>query len=179
MKKIPELAMKNARRFLEWVSPSTRLFAFLLGLVFVFSLGSWAIFDRNTSYILYFPTLSGTALQGETRYMTRRSAVEARAQELVSEFLLGPANPGLLPALPSGTSLNGVLYRKGTLYIDLDEQAALLPESDLRLALGALDRTVRVGMHQVRHVVLTIGGIQPWAEAIVPSSTATARKTVK
>ena len=179
MKKFPELAVTNLRRFLEWVSPTTRLFAFLLTLVFVVSLGSWAIFDKNTSYILYFPTMGGSTLKGETRYMQRRSAVEARAQELVSEFLLGPANPNLVPALPSGTALNGVLYRKGTLYIDIDEQAALLPENDLRLALGALDRTIRVGMHQVRHVVLKVGGFQPWTESIVPPTAPTARKTVK
>ena len=168
MKRIPELALRRARQFLVWVSPPTRFFAFFLLVTFLVSLGSWALWDRNSGYIFYFPAPGGKSLQGEMRYIPRRAGAEARAAGLVSEFLLGPANPALAPAFPPGTTLDGLLFRKGTLFVDIGRDAALLPEGDLRLALVGLERTVRLGMHQVRHVVLTIGGIQPWTEDLAP-----------
>jgi len=175
MKNIPERALGRLRQFFVWVSPPTRLFAFLLVLAFLVSLGSWAIFDKNSGYLLYFPNAGGKSLQGELRYMPRRSGTEEKARGLVAEFLLGPANPNLLPAVPSGTALNGLLYRKGTLFVDIGEEAALIPGSDLRLALKALERTLRLGLHQVRHVVITIGGFQPWDEGLAQAMP-TARK---
>jgi len=162
MKNIFSLALRRFGDFVAWVSPLDRLFAFLLGLVFVVSLASWALAVRETGYVLYFPSAHGGALRGESRDMPRRTGVEAKARELVAEFLLGPANPGLLPAFPAGTPLNAVLFRKGVLFVDIGPEAALLPEDDLKLAIRALQRTIGLGIHQARKVVITIGGLEPW-----------------
>ena len=176
MKNILKLAASRVGVFVAWVSPPRRLFAFVLGVAFVVSIGAWVVFDKETSYILYFPTTQGTALRGEIRDISRRSGTEARARELVAEFLLGPANPALVPAFPAGTSLDGLLYRKGTLYVDIGQDAALLPEADLKLAIAALKRTVGLGIHQAKRVVVTIGGIQPWAEGLVSGPLPGAKK---
>lgn len=175
MKNIFATALRGIRGFLVWVSPPTRLFAFLLGLALLLAVASWGIFEKETGYIVYFPGPGGTTLHGEERRMPRRMGAEANARELVMEFLLGPASPNLSPAFPIGTPLEGIMFRKGTLYIDLGEDAALLAEPQLRLAISALDRTIRLGIHQARRVVVTIGGIQPWTQGLVAAA-ATSKK---
>ena len=176
MRNIFELALRRARGFIAWVSPRNRLFVFFLAIIFVVSLAAWAIFDGQTGYVLYFPTADGSSLRGEIRNLPRRSGTEARTQTLVSEFLLGPANPALEPAFPTGTPLEAVIYRKGTLFVDLGEEAALLPEDRLKLAIRALDRSIHLGLHQPRRIVVTIGGNVPWDQGPVPRPQAPAKK---
>ncbi|HUX36439.1 MAG TPA: GerMN domain-containing protein [Rectinemataceae bacterium] len=176
MRNIFELALRRARGFISWVSPRNRLFAFFLAIVFLLSLAAWAIFDGETGYVLYFPTANGAALRGEMRNLPRESGTEARTQALVSEFLLGPANPELEPAFPTGTSLRAVIYRKGTLFVDIGEEAALLPEDRLKLAIRALDRSIHLGLHQPRRIVVTIGGFVPWDEGSLLRMQAPAKK---
>jgi hypothetical protein len=159
------------RAFVVWVSPTHRFLASLLVLVFVVSVLSWAIFDVRSTYILFFPTVTRGNLRGEARDLPRRFGAEGRAELLASEFLLGPRDPGLVPALPAGTTLAAVLLRKGTLYVDLGEEAALPPRPDIERALDALDKTLRQGIPPARRIVLTIGGQEPWKEGL-PSPTA-------
>jgi len=45
----------------------------------------------------------------------------------VAEALLGPVSPGSLPLFPGETRLLSLLYRDGTVYADLSEEAVLPP----------------------------------------------------
>jgi len=147
-----------ARAFAVWIAPPHRFVASLLGLVFAISLISWAIWDGQTRFVLYFPAMSGHVLRGETRELPRRGNAETRAELLVSEFLLGPRDPSLVPAFPAGSTLESLILRKGRLYVDLGEDAALVPEADLERGIAALRKTLGLGIHQARQVVVTIGG---------------------
>lgn len=169
-------AIRRVGTFFVWVSPPRRVFSFILGLVLFVSLGSWALLDDRSSHILYFPSSTSGRLGAEIRDLPRRFGAEDRARELVSEFLLGPANPGLLPALPLGSSLEGLMLRRGTLYVDLSPETALLPEADLKRAIGALGRSLKVGVHQVRRLVVTLGGRQPWVDGLPAAPSAPAKK---
>ena len=162
------------RSFAVWVSPLPRLIPALLIAVFALSLLAWAFLDRQSSYVLYFPDHRGKTFGGELRDLPWRSTAEDRAELLVSEFLLGPRDPRLLPALPPTTRLVSILLRKGTLYVDLGEETALLPRPELEKAILALRKTLNLGFRQAGRLVVTIGGWQPWAEA--PGAAGAAKK---
>jgi len=92
------------RSFAVWVSPLPRLIPALLIAVFALSLLAWAFLDRQSSYVLYFPDHRGKTFGGELRDLPWRSTAEDRAELLVSEFLLGPRDPRLLPASSRSSS---------------------------------------------------------------------------
>ncbi|MEI6874040.1 MAG: GerMN domain-containing protein [Spirochaetota bacterium] len=155
------------RAFVVWISPPPRFVSALLGLVFVVSLVSWAVWDRQSLYVLYFPTIANrNALSAEVRDLPQRASPEGRAELLASEFLLGPRDPSLSPALPSGSTLARVILRKGVLFVDLGEEAALTTRPELELAIKALRMTLTLSVHEAGRIVVTIGGQEPWLESI-------------
>jgi hypothetical protein len=71
-----------------------------------------------------------------------------------------------------------VLYRKGSLYLDLSEEAALEDPAALVLGLQALRRSLSAGLPGVGRIVLTIGGMEPYAEGLANDAQA-AKKSKK
>ena len=122
----------------RWLAPPAHFLPTLLAVLFTVSATAWAISDRPTPYVLYFPTLDGRADRGERRNIPWKSDIEGQCEALAGEFLLGPFNPALKPALPIGTRLSSLMYRDGQLFVDLGEEAALVPLSDLERAIASL-----------------------------------------
>ncbi|MFZ4618666.1 MAG: GerMN domain-containing protein [Rectinemataceae bacterium] len=146
----------------RWLAPPRHFLPTLLGLCFVFSLASWSLGDRRTPFVLYFPTLDGSADRGERRDIPWKSDAESQAEAIASEFLLGPFDPGLRPALPVGLRLASVLFRDGLLVVDLGEEAALAPEEELVRAISNLRHTLSLSVHSAKHIIITVGGYEPW-----------------
>ncbi|MEI6387889.1 MAG: GerMN domain-containing protein [Spirochaetota bacterium] len=155
-------AMAQAMALVQWIAPPRHILPTLLGLCFVFSLAAWSFGDRMTPFVLFFPTLDGSADRGERRDIPWKSDAEAQSEAIASEFLLGPFDPGLRPAFPMGVRLVSVLYRDGLLMVDLSEEAAIAPQSDLDLAIFNLRQTLALGVHSAKNIVITVGGYEPW-----------------
>jgi hypothetical protein len=154
------------RKVAVWLSPPPRFCAALLSLAFVISFLSWAIGDRVTSAVLFFPQERGPALLGELRNVPRTFGTERTAELIASEFLLGPADPRLKPAFPVEAKLESVMFRKGTLYVDIGEEAAIADPPAIKTGVAALEKSLHSALPTLRHIVVTIGGVQPYMEGL-------------
>lgn len=164
MKKLLEKAGPLLRRVLDWFAPADHLGLAALGLAFLVSLAALGLGDRLEDATLYFPSYRSGSLRGETRALPRARGVEARAELVASEVLLGPRSPGLLPAFPAGVRAESSLYRKGRLYLDLSEDAALAGRESLETGLAALERSLRAAAPLAKGIVITVGGRLPFAD---------------
>ena len=161
------------RRTAIWLSPPPRFCAVLLSLVFVISLLSWAIGDQVYQSVLFFPQARGTALRGELRNLPRTAGREKTAELLASELLLGPANPSLASAFPVGVRVESTILRRGVLYLDLSQDAALADPARLKVGLASMEKSLRAGLPGIGRIVITIGGIEPYKDGLAnPSGTA-------
>ncbi len=169
------LAWRHGR---AWLSVPFNLCLAVLASVFLLSLLSWAVLDRKAEVLLFFPDARNGRIQGEVRDLPRAWGSEARAELVASEVLLGPRNSGLAPAFPAGTRVEAVLYRKGRLYVDISDDAALAEPPSLKLGLEALRRSLAVAVPQAARIALTIGGREPYAETMAeaPGNTSKNRK---
>ena len=166
------------KRVVIWFSPPIRLSVTALALAFLISFIAWAARDPFFDALVFFPKGQGTSLRGEIRSLPKAGRSEARAELIASELLLGPITPGLSPVFPSGVRVESALCRKGVVYIDLSENAALSEPAALRLGLAALNRSLRAGLPLVHKVKITIGGVEPYAYAVPSANSAslTAKK---
>jgi hypothetical protein len=161
------------KRTAIWLSPPPRFCAALLSLAFVISLLSWAIGDRVYQSVLFFPQARGTALRGELRNLPRTSGREKTAELLASELLLGPASPDLASAFPVGVRVESTMLRRGVLYLDLSQDAALADPARLRIGLASMEKSLRAGLPGIGRIVITIGGIEPYKDGLaIPDETA-------
>jgi hypothetical protein len=163
-----EAGRSGLRIALHWLSfPINACFA-ALATAFLVSFLSWAIADRRAEIALFFPAGSdpakSSALRGELRDLPRPRGAEARAELVASELLLGPRDPKLHPAFPQDSRLESAIYRKGRLYIDISEDAALEDPAALKLGLKALRRSIRAAFPGLRSLTVTIGGREPYAD---------------
>lgn len=166
------------KRVAVWLSPPPRLCAALLSLVFAVSLLSWAIGDRVYQSVLFFPQARGTALRGEPRNLPRTAGREKKAELIASELLLGPVDPALVSAFPSGVRVESTILRRGSLYVDLSPDAALADPAKLKIGLASMERSLRAGLPGIGRIVITIGGIEPYKEGL-PSASEAAKKSKK
>ena len=164
---IGEAAAIAGKAAYAWLSIPVNFCLAILGLVFLVSFSAWAFGARFETAILYFPD-QGHHLRGETRQVPRGSGGEARAELIASELLLGPTSSYLEPAFPTGTRLLSAIYRKGVFFLDLSEDA-VDPEAgpdQVRLGMLAMERSLKAAMPGMKRLDLTIGGIEPFAEAL-------------
>ncbi len=114
------------------------------------------------SAVLFFPRAEDLRLSGETRQILPGGpGLEEGAREVVEEFLLGPGDSRMIAALPRGTRLREVLYRRGRLYVDLSEDAIFGLEPSLDLGLRAIRKTLRYNFPTLGTVIVTVGGREP------------------
>lgn len=163
MKRVLEFIAEMAKRGGRWLSVPSHFVISLFSLAFLASLVLWSLADHGESFALFFPESNDRGIKAERRILPQRSVLETRAELVASENLLGPFDPSLKPAFPPGVRVNSVLFRKGQLYLDLSEDAALAEPVSLKLGLAALERTLSYAFPTVRKVVLTIGGFEPYA----------------
>jgi len=155
-----------------WLSVPVNACVAALGAAFLVSFLAWAIGDRYAEVALFFPSGRNSALRSELRDLPRPRGAEARAELVASELLLGPRSPALRPAFPRGTRLESAIYRKGRLYVDLSEDAALAEPANLRRGLSALDRSLRLAFPWLKRLTVTIGGREPFADSAAPGNAA-------
>jgi hypothetical protein len=178
MKELFDKVLAWLKRVVIWFSPPIRLSVTALALAFVISFIGWAAQNPFFDAVLFFPKGQGTSLHGEIRALPKAGRSEARAELIASELLLGPITPGLSPVFPSGVRVESALCRKGVVYLDLSENAALAEPEALKLGLAALNRSLRAGLPLVHKVKITIGGVEPYAYAAPSANSAspTAKK---
>jgi hypothetical protein len=170
-------ALSVALRFVRaWLSIPVNACLAALVAVFLISILAWAIGDPYAEVALFFPAGRGSSLRGELRDLPRAHGAEAKAEIIASELLLGPRSPSLRAAFPQGTRLESAIYRNRKLYVDLSEDAALAEPATLRTGLRALEKSLRVSLPWLKRLTLTIGGREPYADAIMAGNGAKKQK---
>jgi hypothetical protein len=147
-----------------WLSVPVNLCLALLGAAFMISLLSWAIADRNSAYVLFFPDARTLKIRGEMRDLPRVFGSEARADLVASEVLLGPVDPNFIPDFALGSKVETAMYRGGKLYVDLSDDAALAGRSSIELGLACLRKSLRTALPFAKRIIITIGGREPYAD---------------
>jgi hypothetical protein len=166
MKDLLEKILAWLKRVVIWFSPPVRLCTSAIALAFLISFIGWVAFDPFFDAVLYFPKGQGTSLRGEIRSLPKTGRSEARAELIAGEVLLGPITPGLRPAFPTGVRVESTICRRGVVFIDLSEDAALSEPAALKLGLAAMQKSLRAGLPLVHRVRITIGGVEPYAYAV-------------
>jgi hypothetical protein len=161
---------------LAWLSIPVNACIAALGLAFLVSFLSWALGDRYAEVALFFPSGKNGSLHGEFRDLPRPHGAQARAELVTSELLLGPVSSSLVPAFPQDTRLRSAIYRKGHVYIDLSEDAALADPPNLRKGLAALSRSLKLALPGLKRLTVTIGGREPYKDGIAAGNGAKKQK---
>jgi len=102
-------------------------------------------------------------------YRNRRSSSrELDITRYVEEALLGPVYSNSMPLFPRETRLRSLLYRSGTVYLDLSEEALLPPleGGEVFLNMKTLYAGIRRNFPFVRDVRFFIGGKAAYADAV-------------
>jgi hypothetical protein len=164
---------------LKWLSVPVNLCLAAIALFFLVSFGSWAIGDRFSTVLLYFPDSNG-ALHGETREVPRCFGAEKRAELIASELLLGPGNGSLVRAFEAGVQVQSAIYRKSRLFVDISPEAALAEPKALKAGIAAMDRSLVAALPGIKRISLTIGGKEPYIAGLeVEEGRKGAKKTGK
>jgi hypothetical protein len=154
-----------AKAAIRWLSVPVNLCLAVLGLVFFVSFATWAFTDRFEQAVLFFPD-SKDRLRGEVREVPHSAGPEARAELVASELLLGPENSSLSAAFLPGVRVESVLLRKGRLFLDISQDAALAPPKSLKGGIAAMERSLRAALPGLKRLSLTIGGKEPYADGL-------------
>jgi hypothetical protein len=106
-----------------------------------------------------FHSVTDGSVAVEDRMLRRAENRETDLGRYVEEVLLGPGSPDLSPLFPPETGLRGILYRNGTVYVNLSESAALpVPGGDTFRNFLALNRGIRRNFSYVKDVRLFVAG---------------------
>ncbi|MCX7026996.1 MAG: hypothetical protein NT061_05830 [Spirochaetes bacterium] len=89
----------------------------ILAAVAILAFGLWG---RTGNAKLYFADRHYKSLVMETRAAPLLGSMEERAEELMSELLLGPMEPYNQPLIQGDARLGSVMHRGGTLFIDVE-----------------------------------------------------------
>jgi hypothetical protein len=105
--------------------------------------------------------------RGEASYGSKSSPQELDITRYVEEALLGPVSSNSMPLFPRETRLRSLLYRNGTVYVDLSEEAALPPPEggEVFINMKTLYAGIRRNFPFVREVRFFIAGNAAYAEA--------------
>jgi spore germination protein GerM len=103
----------------------------------------------------------------EERMLPHLENEEAEIRRYVEEALLGPVFPESAPLFSRETRLRSLLYRDGTVFIDISEAAALPPLEDMPLSeetvirsLTTLEEGIKRNFPEVLAVSLFINGFR-------------------
>jgi spore germination protein GerM len=116
------------------------------------------------TFVFYSVTNGSAAV--EDRMLRRAENRETDVARYVEEVLLGPVSPDLSPLFPPETGLRSILYRKGVVYVNLSESAAL-PVSkgeDVFRNFLVLNQGIRRNFSYVKDVRLFVAGNPVYTE---------------
>jgi hypothetical protein len=110
------------------------------------------------TFVFYSVTNGSVAV--EDRMLHRAETRETDLGRYVEEVLLGPVSPDLSPLFPLETGLGSILYRKGVVYVNLSESAALpvFKGGDVFRNFLALNQGIRRNFSYVKDVRLFVAG---------------------
>ncbi|NLJ44951.1 MAG: GerMN domain-containing protein [Treponema sp.] len=159
---IPDLRNRLTTILERALSPRI-LWPGLLAVSLLLSVAAWFLRPLPTrSAVLFFPRAGDFRLEGEPRQvLPGGTGLEDGAREVVEEFLLGPGDSRRVAALPRGTRLREILYRRGRLYVDFSEDAVLAREPPLDLGLRAVRKTLRYNFPTLGSILITVNGREP------------------
>ncbi len=143
----------------EWISQPLNKALAALGSCFLLSATLWATSPPRYETLLHFASRSGRELQGETRMLPLGAGIEKNASLLSSELILGPRSRQAHPLFAKGTRIETLMFRAGTIYIDLSPEAALSLDPPLSLGVKALKKTLASGLPGRHRVIVTVGGL--------------------
>ncbi len=154
---------KRLASILERILSPRTLWPGLFLLFLLLSVSAWLLRPMPTrAAVLFFPRASDGRLEGEPRQVLPGGAgLEEGARMVMEEFLLGPEDTSRIGALPRGTRLREILYRRGRLYVDLSEEAVFAENPSLETGLRAVRKTLRYNFPTLGTVVVTVDGREP------------------
>jgi hypothetical protein len=132
-------------------------------------LGLLAFFDyraRGVTRVTYvfFDIESGKELV-EERLLPLPEDREEKLRFYTAEALLGPVSQSALPLFPRGTRLESLLFRGGTVYLDLSETAALPVEGQGSFrGFSALRKGILRNFGFVKDIRLFAAGVEAFPE---------------
>ena len=112
--------------------PKKRLFSALLVLPVIVAVIEFSISGLARKTFVFYDIDSGAVSVEDRVIRASREKPDSLAREIdltkyTEEALLGPVSPNSLPLFPRETTLRSLLYRDGTVYVDLSEEASLPP----------------------------------------------------
>ena len=123
--------------------------------------GEAAPLGRST-VTLYFPSATGNGLATETREIVDTARPADRGTQIVAALLDGPKSDGLLPAVPSGTTLRQLWVREdGNAYVDFSEELAQGTSggsADEILTVYAIVDSLTANVPAIRRVGILVAG---------------------
>jgi hypothetical protein len=129
-----------------------------LALIVLIALLDFLISGLVRRTFVFYSILEDTTVV-EDRMVRRSSSRETDIRRYVEEVLLGPVSPDLALLFPRETRLRSLMYREGTVYADLSEDAALpLEGGDVFRSCLTLNEGIRRNFSSVKDVKLFIGG---------------------
>ena len=123
MKNIFKAILSGIARF--FTSP-VKLSLFLITILMVLALSEFMYLGLARRTFVFY-TISDGELIIEERMLKLARSQEENIIQYVSEAVLGPLSPDLLPLIPGGTRLLSLFFRDGVVYLNLSENAALPP----------------------------------------------------
>ena len=117
-----------------------------------------------TERTLFFVEPVAKTVVMEHRLIAEKHDLEQNIELLIKDELLGPALLVRDSVFPSGTHLNHILLRDGTLYADLSIEA-MFPSAHSGLnfedSIRILKKTIKFNFPKIENIVVTIDGSIP------------------
>lgn len=142
----------------------------ITAMVISFMASSLLIFtdrDRFLGHVLFFENTENMRIDGEVRYLPRRTDRSEQLRLLVDELILGPRIRENHATLPQTTKIRSLMLRGDKLYLDLSV-TALIDEPDRVMRgpqrLHALARTLRFNFPWLSDLFLLVDGQEPLYE---------------
>ncbi|MCL2270499.1 MAG: GerMN domain-containing protein [Treponema sp.] len=145
---------------------------FILAAVVINEYSTWGLARR--SFVFYASDSGNATVEERMLRVSGGNQAHSLSREVdltryVEEALLGPISPNLMPLFPKETRLQSLLYRDGTVYVSLSEDAALPPlEGSLQgkevfTSMETLNSCIKRNFPYVRDVRFFIGGNAAYA----------------
>jgi hypothetical protein len=147
--------------------PKSGLFLLALLILAIAALIDFFTLGLARRTFLFYNIDSGVVIVENRLLPVSRGARELDITRYVEEALLGPVSSNTMPLFPRETRLRSLLYRNGTVYLDLSEEAALPPPEggEVFLNMKTLYAGIRRNFPYIRELRFFIAGKAAYAEA--------------
>lgn len=135
--------------------------ATLLGIFLVLSLIFFLLFEADSvKRVLFFPNDIDGELNGEVRKLPEKGSAEENIALYIKEILLGPTEFVNTRLVSEETTVQSLLFRDNTLYLDFNQ--AILFTSALKLdfygIIETLEKSIYFNFPFVEAIVITVNG---------------------